>query len=91
MKTQKYSIQYSIENGIVILENIEVKNEYRGKGWGKKAMQRFIKMFKGKTIELHAYPQDEKTNIEKLVAFYESFGFEVVCGSESIGYEMKLN
>ena len=54
-------------------------------------MQRFIKICNGKTIELHAYPQDEQTNMEKLVAFYETFGFEVVCGSESMGYEMKLN
>lgn len=87
--TKKYSISYSIEDGIVILDNIKVESEYRGQGIGKKAMERFMKKFSGRDIELHAYAQDEQTDTIRLVEFYKKFGFEVVCGEESYGFEMK--
>ena len=91
IQTQKYYIDYKIEDGIVILDMLQVKNEHRNKGIAIKAMQSFINKFKGRTIELHAYPQDNTTTLDKLVNFYEKFGFDVVCGSELSGYEMKIN
>lgn len=91
MKTQKYTLTHHVEDGIVILDNIEVYSQYRGKGIAKKAMQRFLKKFNARKIELHAYPQDEQTDIFKLVDFYKSFGFSVDCGSPLIGYQMSIN
>jgi ribosomal protein S18 acetylase RimI-like enzyme len=88
IKTKKYSIEYTIDGDMVVLDYLEVKKEFRGKGWGEKAMIRFIKKFMGWKIELHAYPQDYETSTERLVSFYKKFGFEVVIGSELSGYEM---
>lgn len=89
LKTKKYKLVYSIEEGIVILDHLEVQKEFRGKGIANSAMKRFMKKFSGRNIELHAYGQDEITVTEKLVKFYEKFGFQIVCGDESFGYEMK--
>ncbi len=89
IKTKKYSLSYSIEDGIVCLNLISVIDSERGKGIGRKAMNRFMKKFEAKDIELHAYPQDEKTDLKKLLCFYESFGFRVTCGDDSFGFEMK--
>ncbi len=88
IKTKKYSIDYTIDGDVVVLDNLEVKKEFRGKGLGKKAMIRFIIKFIGWKMELHAYAQDEETSTERLVSFYKKFGFEVVEGSELSGYEM---
>lgn len=89
LKTQKYSVRYTIENGIVVLDDIEVKKPYRRSGYGKQAMQRFMDKFSGRKIELHAFALDQDTSTDKLVCFYEKFGFEVVEGSELTGYEMR--
>lgn len=88
IKTNKYQITSHIENGIVILDNIEVIQKHRGNGVGLLAMQRFMNKYKSRKIELHAYAQDELTSTNKLVDFYTKFGFSVVCGNETIGYEM---
>jgi ribosomal protein S18 acetylase RimI-like enzyme len=90
IKNKSYVINYHSENGVVILDMIEVDEKLRGKGIAKKAMERFLNMHKGKTIELHAYPQDDSTDLQRLVDLYTSFGFEIQCGSEGIGYEMSL-
>jgi ribosomal protein S18 acetylase RimI-like enzyme len=89
IRTNKYIIEYEIEDDIIILHNLEVFEEYRGKGWGEKAMQRFMNKFSGRKIELHAYAQDDTTDTNRLVEFYEKFNFEVVTGCEEYGYEMK--
>ena len=89
LKTKKYSVRYTIENNIVVLDDIEVQKQYRGQGYGKKAMQRFMDKFTGRKIELHAFALDQDTITEKLVLFYEKFGFEIVEGSERTGYEMR--
>ena len=89
IKTKKYILKYSIEEGIIILDNINVNPVYRGKGVATSAMNRFMKKFKGRKIELHAYAQDNATSTERLVSFYEKFGFSVECGELSYGYEMK--
>jgi ribosomal protein S18 acetylase RimI-like enzyme len=84
-------IQTYLENGNLVIENIFVPNELRGQGIAKKMMQELIENNKNIDIELHAYPQDEQTDINKLVEFYESFGFEIIGGSEDWGFEMILN
>lgn len=89
ISTKKYKVTYSIEDGVVILDNIEVNPSHRGQGVGTSAMHRFMKKFSGRNIELHAYAQDDTTDTNKLVTFYEKFGFSVVCGEESYGFEMK--
>jgi len=81
-------ISYYEDNGSIILEHIEVNPEHRGKGLARQAMQDFVNKFKNERIELHAYAQDEHTDTSKLVDFYRSFGFDVVSGDESFGYEM---
>jgi ribosomal protein S18 acetylase RimI-like enzyme len=88
-KTNKYTIDYDIEDDVIILNNIEVLQEYRNCGWGRKAMEKFMDEFGDRKIELHAYAQDETTDTNRLVEFYESFGFEVVTGCEEWGFEMK--
>jgi len=82
---------YTIEDDVVILESLEVAPEHRGKGLAKKFMKEFIDKFKNQRIELHAYAQDESTSTERLVEFYKSLGFDVVCGDESCGYSMELD
>tara|TARA_R110000772_G_scaffold233800_2_gene345370 strand:- start:7318 stop:7584 length:267 start_codon:yes stop_codon:yes gene_type:complete len=84
-------IQTYKENGKIVIENIFVPKELRGQGIARKIMQELIENNKSVTIELHAYPQDEETELEKLVNFYESFGFQIECGDDFSGYEMILN
>ena len=86
--TKKYELTYLIEDEIVILDNIYVDPIYRGKGIGISAMNRFVKKFSNRKIELHAYAQDDLTCTKKLVSFYEKFGFSVKCGELSYGFEM---
>lgn len=90
MKTvnNECTILFYEENGSIIIDNIEVTKESRNKGIATKAMQDFIVEYGDKQIELHAYPQDNDTDIFRLVEFYEKFGFVVECGSESCGFEM---
>ena len=64
-------IQTYKENGNIIIENIFVPKELRGKGIARKMMQELIENNKGVTIELHAYPQDEETELDKLVESIE--------------------
>ena len=91
MKTNTCLIECHYENDILIIDNIATPLEDRGKGYAKATLQYLINSNKGKQIELHAYPQDEFTNVFRLVDFYESFGFQVVAGSELSGFEMVLN
>ena len=89
IKYQNCEIKYSREDDILVIDNIQVPQDKRNKGYAKRAMKKFINRYKNENIELHAYAQDEQTNTKKLVNFYESFGFDVVCGDDSNGYEMK--
>ena len=61
----------------ITLELIETEELDRGKGKAKYAIQQLINYAdsKGKTIELFASPRDKKTNENKLIKFYKSFGF----------------
>jgi len=76
--------------GKIILENIEIKKEFRGKGKASELMIQFINKFSDKIIELCACAQDDDTDTDRLVEFYESFGFINNGGDDWIGYDMSL-
>jgi len=89
IQRKKYHLDYYTENGNVIIDMLTVYPEYRNQGVATKAMTFFNKKFAGKNCELHAFGQEIDTDTNRLVSFYEKFGFEVVAGSEEIGFEMK--
>ena len=91
IKTSNGKLSYTIECGVVVLDNIIVDEQSRNQGVASKLMGKLLARFKNKTIELHAYPQDDTTTIDKLIVFYQKFGFQITCGSDATGYEMKLN
>ena len=77
IKTKKYEIEWTVEeDGIVILHSMFVHDQYKGKGIATKMMQRFVNRFSHRDIELVANPLDDDTDLERLVNFYERFGFE---------------
>lgn len=77
IKTKKYQIEWTIdENGVVILDTMYVHDEYKGMGVATKMMQRFVDRFSHRDIELVANPLDDDTDLDRLVSFYERFGFE---------------
>jgi len=90
-ETENCVITYSIEEDEIIIDMIEVSTLYRGQGFAKKAMKKFMSDNYGKFISLHAYGQDDSVSTEKLVDFYKFFGFEVVAGSNDFGFEMQNN
>jgi len=63
------------------IEHIEIKDEYKGKGYAKLLMKKAIELAKEKglmPLYLNASPMGYKgLNIEDLTSFYESLGFEV--------------
>ena len=87
IKTKKYQIEWTVEaEGCVILDSMFVQDEHKGKGIATKMMQRFVDRFSHRDIELVAMPLDDDTDLERLVNFYERFGFEEDAdqGSESM-------
>lgn len=62
----------------VVLHYLHVEEEYRGAGIGSRLMQRVCEDADalGVTIELQAAPAG-LSYLDKLVTFYESFGFEI--------------
>lgn len=60
----------------------------RGNGSARKAMVEFLKRTDAMQmdVELLASPLDKKTKIGKLVAFYQSLGFELT-GRHNMAYE----
>jgi hypothetical protein len=82
------TITYSVEESCIILDNIDVPVHARGNGQAKAAMTEFMSKFEGHRVELHAYPQDDETDVNRLVSFYERFGFKVATGDDEDGYEM---
>lgn len=71
-------ITYMDDNELV-LDMIEVSPAYRGQGKGREAMELLIDFAqeneKIETIGLFACPQDAETDKERLIEFYENFGF----------------
>lgn len=61
------------------LQSLRTPATKRGTGSARAAMVEFLKQTDkaGLDVKLLASPLDRKTRIDKLVAFYASFGFEV--------------
>ena len=61
----------------VKIDNLFVKKEYRGQGWGRKLLERAIELIKKQypthSIKIVPEPKDKDTDQEKLAAFYYSF------------------
>lgn len=87
-KSKNCEIIYSIEENIVIIDSINVKLKNRGKGFAKIALKNFLEKFNLMKIEGHAYPQDNKTNMEKLLEFYKNFGFKIGSRDNKYGWEI---
>jgi len=62
------------------LQSLRTPATKRGSGSGRAAMVEFLRQTDAAQIDvkLLASPLDRKTRIDKLVAFYESFGFKVI-------------
>lgn len=61
----------------VLLENIETPKSDRGKGHASAVMQKIVRHLDNtaQRAELFALPLDDETEVEKLVKFYERYGF----------------
>lgn len=89
--TEKFELTWGTgDEGEIILETLEVKKEYRGKGLATSVLSEFINAHKGKKIELFAYPLDNVTDLKPTVKFYENAGFEIKY-EDSQGVLMFLN
>jgi predicted GNAT family N-acyltransferase len=70
----------------VLISRVYVPEEKRGQGVARKimteALAEIAKEHPSKTIKIAAYPLEETTDLDRLVDFYESLGFEV---SDSTG------
>ena len=84
MKTYKklskdVKLWYEIEDDRVYIEELSTKEEQRNKGLAKAELLNFIKWAKSldgiKSIYLCGNPLDNKTNEQRLFAFYESLDF----------------
>ena len=90
-------ISHGIENDEkgehIFIDLIYVEEEDRGKGVARKMMEELIEeaIEDGHTrIKLLADPQELGIKIDRLVAFYKSFGFEIVEGEEADGEWMEM-
>ena len=65
--------------GFIYLEELSIIKDMRGMGLVRKELTHFISWVKQYTdaygITLFANPLDDETDYDRLVAFYESFGF----------------
>ena len=84
-----YTDQYIDEDGnecdgeeYVKIDNLFVKPEFRGQGFARALMLQAIEMigtqYPGMEIKIVPEPKDETTDFNRLAAFYESLGLEVV-------------
>lgn len=89
MKIGSSKIVYSygdLDNQIM-LQSLRTPATKRGSGSGRAAMVEFLRQTDMAKIDvkLLASPLDRKTRIDKLVDFYESFGFKVVGRGNPMG------
>jgi GNAT superfamily N-acetyltransferase len=70
---------YAIKNGVMEIYSVRVPQRYRRQGQAKAIMQHLIKIAEQKIIpiKLLASPLDKRTNTNKLVRFYQQFGFKL--------------
>ncbi len=66
----------------VRINNLFVKPEFREKGFARKLMgaadDLIRKQYPGMKIKIVAEPKEKSVDFDRLVSFYESFGYEVV-------------
>jgi len=75
IKTGYGRLTYIIcENGTVYIDVIEIYPEFRNKGYGKNMLKTFIEQHPNKKINLCASTL-KGSNMDRLIKFYESFGF----------------
>ena len=73
------NIFYKINDNECYLELIEIKEEFRGKGYGTRMMKEFFSSIpECNVIYLEAYsnPEYDSLSLEQLVRFYSNLGFE---------------
>lgn len=72
---------------LATINSVKIDKGFRGRGYGTKAIEKIMKyldILSFDYIALHPFPVEEKdedseqNSIEKLVAFYNSFGLEIV-------------
>ncbi len=91
--TKKFSfMEYT--NSLIILNTVELKEEYRGMGIMKGLIQFFRSYYEGATIILKAHPMGELTDKEftyskkKVIQSYEKCGFKRVTKTSPYMYNM---
>ena len=64
----------------VIIENIKINPEYQKNGLGKELMNKALELISSKNIKLislNASPLNNQINSDKLLLFYQKFGFKI--------------
>lgn len=69
---------YRVGSGVVELCSLRVPRARRGRGLAGKAFAEFLAEADrlGAVVRLAASPLDDRTNLRKLIAFYERHGFQ---------------
>jgi predicted GNAT family acetyltransferase len=84
-------ITYSIEKDEVVIENIKAVTPRQGVG--SKLVKKVLKIAKRKSLPCTVFtcPHDDSIDVDSLINFYESLGFEIIQDSyrDSFGVEMK--
>ena len=75
-----YGVQASSKGGGVKLYSLRTPVRHRRLGLARTAMMQFLieSDRAGKAVSLYSSPLDEKTNPNKLTAFYDSLGFKLM-------------
>lgn len=90
MTIEKTGIKYSPDEcdpSELCIEELYVEPAERGKGKARELVKKAIKyaIEKGfKKIGLYAYGDDDETDTNRLIEFYESFGFRSDCDDRSL-------
>jgi GNAT superfamily N-acetyltransferase len=67
----------------IMIDNLHINCDNRGQGHAKALMAAAIEFAVNETMYLICCPKDEDTDFDRLVEFYESFGF--------VGHELAAN
>jgi predicted GNAT family N-acyltransferase len=84
-------ITYSIEDGELIIENIKAVTPRQG--IGSKLVRKVLEIASQESLPCTVFtcPQDDSIDVDSLINFYESLGFEIIQDSyrDSFGVKMK--
>ena len=81
---EKGFLAYSVEDDEMVIDNLEVKEKYRGHGVARELLDYFFDNIELSNYSsedeitkysLYAYPQDDITEASRLIELYESYGF----------------